>query len=137
METILMGLNSILNVQCVFLIAGGVALGICFGAVPGLSATMAVALCLPITFGMDLIPSMCLLIGLYMGGISGGLISAILLKIPGTASSVATTFDGYPMAARGEAGKALCVGILASFFGGMVSFFILFFLAPEIGRAHV
>lgn len=76
------------------LICGGVILGIIFGAIPGMSATMAVALCLPISFGLEPVAGISLLIGLYIGGISGGLISAILLKIPGTPSSVATTFDG-------------------------------------------
>lgn len=70
---------------------------IVFGSIPGLSATMAIALCLPMTYGMLPINGMALLIGLYIGGISGGLVAAILLRIPGTPSSVATCFDGYPL----------------------------------------
>ncbi|MDR1625042.1 MAG: tripartite tricarboxylate transporter permease [Spirochaetia bacterium] len=116
------------------LITGGVVLGIIFGAIPGMSATMAVALCLPITFGLSPVQGLSLLLGLYIGGISGGLISAILLKIPGTPSSIATCFDGHPMALKGQAGKALGVGILYSFLGGLLSFIALITLAPPIAR---
>ena len=105
MDLIAVGFQEILNPTCLLLIFGGTMLGIIFGAIPGLSATMAIALCLPMTYGMDHINGMALSIGLYIGGISGGLVSAILLHIPGTPSSVATCFDGHPMAARGEAGK--------------------------------
>jgi putative tricarboxylic transport membrane protein len=77
---------------------------------------------------MHAVEGMALLIGLYIGGVSGGLISAILIKIPGTPSSIATTFDGAPMAEKGEAGKALGVGIFYSFLGGTFSFLVLFFI---------
>lgn len=75
-----------------------------------------------------------LLIALYIGGISGGLISAILLKIPGTPSSIATCFDGSPMAKKGEAGKALGVGVVFSFLGGLFSFALLIFIAPALAK---
>ena len=88
------------------LIFGGCIIGIIFGSIPGLTAGIAIALFLPLTFKMDIVPSFTLLLSLYIGGISGGLISAILLKIPGTPASVATVFDGGPMADRGEAWKA-------------------------------
>ena len=78
---------------------------------------MAIALFLPLTFRMDIVPSLTLLLALYIGGISGGLISAILIKIPGTPASIATVFDGGPMADRGDAWKALSVGIVFSFLG--------------------
>ena len=84
---------------------------------------------------MGSIPSISLLIGLYIGGISGGLISAILLKIPGTPSSIATTFDGHPMAEKGEAGRALGIGIVFSFIGGIISLLALVFIAPVIAKA--
>lgn len=129
---LLSGLVSVFNPTTIFLILAGVVLGIIFGAIPGMSATMAVALCLPITYGLDAVNGISLLIGLYVGGISGGLISAILLKIPGTSSSIATTFDGAPLAEKGEAGKALGVGIFYSFIGGMVSTIALIFLSPAI-----
>lgn len=132
MALILNGFASIMNIPCLLFICAGTAIGIVFGAIPGLTGTMALSLCLSMTFGMGTTEAFCLLLGLYIGGISGGLISAILLKIPGTPSSIATTFDGYPMAARGEAGKALGTALLYSFLGGLVSILILMFLAPVI-----
>lgn len=134
MADIAAGFLSIMNLPIMALIFLGVFMGIIVGAIPGLSVTMGVALFLPITFGMEPIAGLALLCALYIGGTSGGLISAILLKMPGTASSVATTFDGYPMAMKGEAGKAMGVGIVASFLGGLCSYIILMFLAPGIAR---
>ncbi len=114
------------------LMIAGVAIGIIFGSIPGLSASMAVALMLPLTFSMSSSLGMNVLVAVYIGGISGGLISAILLNMPGTASSIATTFDGYPMAQKGEAMRALGIGIVFSFLGSLFSFFILSFFAPKL-----
>ena len=133
-EMFAIGFSQVLTLKAFFLIFSGVTIGIVFGAIPGLTATMAVALCLPLTFGMVPVEGMSLLIGLYIGGVSGGLITAILLKIPGTPASIATTFDGHPMAQKGEAGKAIGTGVLFSFLGGMFSFFILFFISPPLAR---
>ena len=119
---------------CLLLILLGVIVGIIFGSIPGLSATMALVLFLPMSFGMDPIKGISLLIGLYIGGISGGLISAILLKIPGTPSSIATVFDGGPMADNGEAGRALGIGILYSFIGGIISVIALIFISPYLAK---
>lgn len=131
---ILSGFLEVLVPLTLLLIFIGVILGIIFGAIPGMSAAMAIALCLPITFALTPIQGLSLLVGLYIGGISGGLISAILLKIPGTPSSIATTFDGSPMAARGEAGRALGIGITYSFIGCLISILILMFIAPPIAK---
>lgn len=128
------GLLTAVQPMVLLLMVIGVGVGIVFGSIPGLSATMAVALFLPMTFGLDPSTGMCMLIALYIGAVSGGLIAAILLNIPGTPSSIATCFDGSPMARRGEAGKALGVGIVFSFLGGLVSFVALSFLAPPIAR---
>lgn len=133
-ELLMAGFASVLSPYTILLIFVGVALGLVFGAIPGLTATMAVALCLPMTFGMTPIAGFCLLIGLYIGGISGGLIAAILLNIPGTPASIATTFDGYPLAAKGQAGKALGVGIVFSFIGGLFGILILTAIAPPIAN---
>ncbi len=129
---ILTGVLSVLTLKTLLLILGGTVVGIVVGAIPGLTVTMGVALFLPVTFGMSPVEGISLLMGLYIGGTSGGLISAILLKIPGTPASIATTFDGHPMAQRGEAGKALGVGIVYSFLGGMFSLLVLFLLAPQL-----
>lgn len=134
LEMLVAGFSSVITVQIIFLIIIGVILGLIFGSIPGLTATMAIAICLPITYGMDPIAGMSLLMGLYIGGVSGGLIPAILLKIPGTPSSIATTFDGYPMAQSGKAGQALSYGIVSSFFGGLVSIIALILIAPPLGR---
>lgn len=129
---VLDALIAVCNPLCLALIIAGVIIGIIFGSIPGLSATMAVVLFLPMSFGMEPVNGISLLVGLYMGGISGGLISAILLKIPGTPSSISTVFDGGPMADKGEAGKALGVGILYSGLGSLISIFALIFVSPYL-----
>ena len=113
-----------MNPMSILLLIVGVAVGIVFGSIPGLSAAMAVALFLPVTFAMQAHEAFTLLVALYIGGISGGLISAILINIPGTSSSIATCFDGSPMAKKGEAGKALGTGVVFSFLGGLFSFLL-------------
>ena len=125
---------SSMDIINLLLIIGGVLLGLVFGAIPGLSTTMAVALFLPITFAMKMFPSLSLLLGLYIGGFSGGLISAILLNIPGTAASVMTTMDGHPMAKKGQAAKALGLGISSSFLGGGLSIIALILIAPALAK---
>ncbi|MDR0760922.1 MAG: tripartite tricarboxylate transporter permease [Treponema sp.] len=137
MNTIIAGFASIMNPLCLGLIILGTAAGIIFGALPGLTAAMGVALFLPLTFSAEPIQALCLLMGVYIGGISGGLISAILLKIPGTPSSIATTFDGGPMAERGEAGKALSVGVFYSFLGTFLSLGALVFIAPSLAKLTI
>ena len=122
----------ILTPMFLSLIVGGTLVGIIFGAIPGMTATMAVAVCLPLTYSLGLENGLALLLGLYVGGISGGLVPAILLGIPGTPSSITTTFDGYPMAKRGEGEKALRIGIVSSFVGGIISLAILWLFAPTL-----
>lgn len=114
-----------------------VVVGIIFGAVPGLTAVMAIALCLPVTYGMEPGIAISILVALYIGATSGGLISAILLKIPGTPSSVATCFDGHPMLEKGEGTKALGVGIVFSFIGTIVSVFALMLIAPKLAQIAI
>ena len=108
----------------------GVVIGIIFGAIPGMTATMAVAVFLPLTYAYSMEMSLYLLLGLYVGGISGGLVPAILIAIPGTPSSVTTTFDGHPMALRGESERALKIGVTSSFIGGMISLVVLALFTP-------
>ena len=129
-EMFLLGLQSFLTPQCIGLLLLGVFIGIVFGSIPGLTAAMAVALFLPITFQLEPIQGIVLLIGLYVGGISGGLITAILINIPGTPASIATAFDGFPMAQRGQAYRALGSGVLFSCLGGLFSAVALMLIAP-------
>ena len=108
----------------------GVISGIIFGAIPGLSGGMLIALTLPLTFGWSPINAISLMVGQYVGSISGGLLSATLLNIPGTAASMMTTLDATPMAKSGQVTKALHIGIFSSFIGGMISWLALVFLSP-------
>jgi len=102
-------------------LAVGVAAGLVGGAIPGVTITLTVILVLPFTFGMDPLQGLATMIGVYVGGESGGLITATLLGIPGTPSAIATTFDGYPMARRGEPGRAVWLGIWAGLLGGLLA----------------
>ena len=110
----------------------GVAIGLTVGMIPGLTISTGIIVLLPVTFSLPPEISIALLLGLYVGGMTGGSFSAILLNIPGTPSASATAIDGYPMAARGEAGRALGVAITASFVGGLFSFLCLYFIAPTL-----
>lgn len=112
----------------------GTILGIVFGAIPGLNTPVAIALVLPITYTLN-VPRTCgLLMGVFMGGVSGGLISAILLNIPGTASAIATCLDGSPMAKQGKGAQALAIGTFVSFLGGMFSAVILMLFTPVLSK---
>ena len=114
------------------LIFAMVCLGIVFGAIPGLSATLAIALMLPITFGLSSTTSFVLLLAVWIGGVSGTFISAVLIGIPGASSSIATCFDGYPMTQKGESNKALAIGMTASFLGTVCSVLLATVLSPII-----
>ena len=120
------------NVQVLLMTFLGALGGVLLGAIPGMTATMGVALLIPFSFGMDLIPSIGLLLGIYCGGMYGGSISAILIHAPGTPAAAATLLDGYPMYQKGQAGKALSVAMFASFVGGVIGALIMTFLSPII-----
>lgn len=109
------------NIESFAALAGGITIGVIAGAIPGMSATMAVALTLPFTFALQPITGILLLLGVYKGGIFGGSIPAILIKTPGTPASSATILDGYPMAEKGQAGKALGMALYASCTADMIS----------------
>ena len=112
----------------------GVVSGICIGALPGLTATMGVALLLPMTFGMEAAQGILMLLGIYVGAIYGGSISAVLLHTPGTPASAATAIEGYKLSQRGEAGRALGVATLGSFVGGLVSVLCLMLISPQLAK---
>jgi putative tricarboxylic transport membrane protein len=110
----------------------GTLVGLIFGSIPGLTYSMALALMLPFTFGMEPTAAIALLLGVYVGGMTGGSVSAILLGIPGTPSAAATVLDGYPMALKGQASVALGAAVIASAFGGLVSLAIMVLLLEQV-----
>jgi putative tricarboxylic transport membrane protein len=113
------------------MVAGTIA-GIVIGALPGLSATMGIAVLIPLTFGMEPLVALGMIAGIYNGAMYGGAIPAVLLRIPGTPAAVATTFDGFPMAQRGDAARALQISCLSSAVGGSASALALMLLAPPL-----
>ena len=133
-ENFLGGAQFLIQPSFWIIVSLGTLLGLVFGAIPGLTSTLAIVLIMPVTFGMDPTSGLAMLTGIYIGGVSGGQVSAILLNMPGTPASIATCFDGYPMAKKGLAGKALSYGIIASFVGGMLSLLALVLIAPVLGQ---
>ncbi|MGM0432930.1 MAG: tripartite tricarboxylate transporter permease, partial [Spirochaetota bacterium] len=131
---VITGLLMVLDPLILLIIFGGTALGILVGALPGLSATMGLAVLLPISFYMPPLNAILLLLGMYTGAIYGGAFSAILLNIPGAPPAVMTALDGYPMALRGEAGRAVIISTVSSFLGGIVGVAALIILAPWLAR---
>src|SRR5262245_58256290 len=103
----------------------GTVIGVVGGALPGITITMTVIVVLPFTFGLEPLQGLACMIGVYVGGETGGLITSCLLGIPGKPSAVATTFDGFPMARKGEPGRALWLGIWASILGGSLGAVVL------------
>jgi len=116
------------------LIIAGTLIGVIIGALPGLSSSMGVALLLPFSLYLDPIPAIALLSALYCAGTFGGSITAILINAPGAPPAVATAFDGYPMALKGEAGRALGIATVASVSGGILSLLVLLFAAPLLAQ---
>ena len=110
----------------------GVGAGLMAGSLPGFTIAMAIVLTLPFTFSMPPAQGLATMISVLVGGLSGGLMSGILTGIPGTPSSVATTFDGFPMARNGEPGLALGIGVWSSFCGGIISAVLLVLFAPQL-----
>lgn len=115
-----------------FFLGIGTFAGIYIGAIPGLSVTMAVSLLISFTFSWDMLPAIALMIGINVGGVYGGSRSAILLNIPGAPAAVATTFDGYPLAQKGEAGRAIGTTVIQSVLGGVIGTLVLGFCAPAV-----
>lgn len=113
---------------------GATLLGVLIGALPGLNPVMAIALLLPLTYSMDPLVALAMVAGIYNGSMYGGAIPAILLRIPGTPASIATTFDGFPMAEKGEASKALKVACWSSAIGGIASAVALMTVGPLLAR---
>lgn len=117
--------------------AVGAIVGLAFGAIPGLTFSMALALMMPFTFGMEPLPALAMLLATYTGGMTGGAVSAVLLGIPGTPSAAATVLDGYQMARRGEASVALGASVIASAFGGLFSLLVMMLLLEEVAAVAI
>ncbi|MDR2055350.1 MAG: tripartite tricarboxylate transporter permease [Desulfovibrio sp.] len=128
------GVMTALSTKCVFANALGVFLGIIFGAMPGLTAAMGVALLIPLTFGMPAVEAFSTLLGMYVGAIYGGCITAILVGTPGTVAAAATLLEGPPLTAKGESRRALEMATIASFIGGIFSAVALCTLAPLLAK---
>src|SRR5688572_13231115 len=119
-DLLLEGLQNVVQLKYLLPLLIGTFIGVVGGAMPGITNTMTVIMVLPFTFGLEPLQGLAAMIGVYVGGESGGLIASTLLGIPGKPSSIATMFDGFPMAQKGEPGRALWLGIWASFFGGLL-----------------
>lgn len=118
-----------------FLLVGlGTFAGIYIGAIPGLSVTMAVSILISFTFSWDVNEALCLMVGIFMGGVYGGSRTAILLNIPGAPSAIATALDGYPLAQRGEAGQAIGISTVMSVIGGFIGILVLAVAAPLVSE---
>jgi putative tricarboxylic transport membrane protein len=116
---LLASLVDVLQVQYMVPLVVGTLAGLLGGALPGVTITMTIIIVLPFTFGLDPLAGLAAMTGVYVGGSAGGLVTASLLGIPGTPSAIATTFDGFPMARKGEPGRAVWLGTWASCFGGI------------------
>ncbi|MBM3368464.1 MAG: tripartite tricarboxylate transporter permease [Betaproteobacteria bacterium] len=114
------GLVNVMQAKYLVPLCIGTLVGVIGGALPGITITMTVIVVLPFTFGLEPLQGLAAMIGVYVGGETGGLITSCLLGIPGKPSAVATTFDGFPMAKNGEPGRALWLGVWASIFGGLL-----------------
>ena len=113
-------LANLMQAKYLLPLALGTLAGVAGGALPGVTITMTIIVVLPFTFGLDPLQGLAAMTGVYVGGSAGGLVTATLLGLPGTPSAIATTFDGHPMAKKGEPGRALWLGIWASVFGGLL-----------------
>ena len=128
---LLNGINLLLNWQIPLVIFIGMMLGLVIGVIPGMTASLGIAVLLPLTFKMDPLVALILLTSVYTGSLTGGGILAILINTPGTPGAVATTFDGYPMTRKGMQNEALGLQIIASIIGGLISYiFLLFLIKP-------
>lgn len=131
-DLLLQGFDQVLTLSNFLLLASGVALGTLLGAIPGLTATMAIAVVIPFTFSLDPVGSILMLLGAYKGGIYGGSIAAILIAAPGTPASAATVQDGHALAKRGQGLKALKVALIASTVADLITDIVLILAAAQL-----
>jgi putative tricarboxylic transport membrane protein len=132
LEHIFLGLKNLMTLSNFLLVIAGTVAGMTMGALPGLTATMAVALLVPFTYTMSAVAGLVTLGAIYMGCIYGGAFSAILINTPGTPSSIGTTFDGFPMARQGRGEEAIIGATVGSAVGGLFGVLALIFLSPPL-----
>jgi putative tricarboxylic transport membrane protein len=133
LEGLLIGLQTALSFQNLLMVIGGCLIGTFIGMLPGLGPMSIIAIMIPVAISMgDPSAALILLAGVYYGAIFGGSTSSILLNAPGVAGTVASSFDGYPMARQGKAGKALTIAAIASFAGGTIGALLLMIFAPAL-----
>jgi putative tricarboxylic transport membrane protein len=137
LDGVMQGLTTALSMYNILMVAVGCFAGTFIGMLPGLGPISAIALMIPITYGMDPSSGLILIAGVYYGAIFGGSTSSILINAPGVAGTVASSFDGYPMAKAGNAGKALAIAAYASFTGGTVAAIFLLFAAPALASVSL
>ena len=136
-EGILIGINTALSFQNLIMVMIGCFAGTIIGMLPGLGPMTAIALMIPITYGFDPATGLILMAGVYYGAVFGGSTSSILINAPGVPGTVATSFDGYPMAQQGKAGKALAIAAYSSFAGGTISAIFLLIAAPSLSKVSL
>lgn len=132
MELLQLGISVVFVPSTLLLIFLGTIMGVIFGALPGVSASMAVVLGLPFTYNMDPVTAIAFLVAVYCASITGGGITAILFKIPGTPAAAATTFDGFPMVAAGQPMRALSIQLFCSAIGGIFAAIAMFLISPQL-----
>jgi len=137
LDGIIIGFETAMSMQNIMYVVFGCLVGTFIGMLPGLGPITAIALMIPITYGIDPSSGMILMAGVYYGAIFGGSTSSILINAPGVAGTVATSFDGYPMACKGQAGKALAIAAYASFSGGTIAAIFLMVAAPILSTVSL
>ncbi|WP_228283294.1 tripartite tricarboxylate transporter permease [Aliarcobacter butzleri] len=137
MDGIILGAVTAFSLYNILMVTIGCFAGTFIGMLPGLGPISAIALMIPITYGMDPSSGLILIAGVYYGAIFGGSTSSILINAPGVAGTVATSFDGFPMAKNGQAGKALAIAAYASFSGGTIAAIFLLFAAPALATVSL
>ena len=132
-----MGPLAALTPEAIAATAAGAIVGLVFSAIPGLTFSTALALMMPFTFGLNTVPAIGMLLGIYSGGMTGGAVASILLGIPGNPSAAATVFDGYQLARKGQASLALGASVVASAFGGLFSLIVMMLLIEQVAAVAI
>lgn len=134
LQHLAMGFSILANPMTILYSLTGVVCGVIIGALPGLGPSVGIAVLLPLCYGLDPICALCMLCGIYYGAMYGGSITAILINTPGDSAAIMTTLDGYPLARKGQAGKALGMSCMASVIGGTISVILFMTLAPVVSN---